>query len=627
MEILVIFCLLGYALHLKTVGIQNSSVAIFLSTALSILALYILGLLNLLQYGSKAIFLGGIALLAFGVVKNRDGAKEFAKQTPVVVFVVLGVLYWLMTKSALFFFWDEFSHWGLFIKEMKFTDKLYDAQCIAAHLGYLPGSSLWQYFVMSFSDFNEHSTFFANFLLIIASTLMVYEKINTKNIHWLALVFVAHLLLITNYGLGMNKIYVDPLVSCIFIGTFMSIILEEWDYKNIYLLFAPLAALLLVKEVGLYFAVALSLFVPFYMMLTKSEGALIEKRIVVAEWKKLLIALVFIIGLVAIKESWSHRQASVGIAPEGQSITGIVKAWTGSSDVLTNEEKNMVRDRFWEVFKWQYVATTAETENYNEFSYQTMPTFKDKARLSTAGMLIVSLLILVVGFVLGGTNEQKKKVAAIGAFMFATTLGYLAILYGSYFVAFGNDALRLPSYTRYVNIALLPLLFVSLSLFLPVMSQGIYGTGLMPNTKEKLKLAADRLAFFAVTVFLLFVFETPYTSGITKSAHTQQVRDALGAATEQLTKKLPPRAKLFIVFPIPQNGSYTTQLRYLLHPLSTTVSGADIMTYPKEKVVEILKQNEYIWVPLDNLVFFGLKQGVYKIGKEPDNNFKFTPIQ
>jgi hypothetical protein len=293
---------------------------------------------------------------------------------------------------------------------------------------------------------------------------------------------------------------------------------------------------------------------------------------------------------------------------------------------LTGEEKNTLKDRFWEVFKWQFVSTTVETENYNEFSYQTMSSFKDKTRLSTAGMLIASATIFGFGFWFGGTNAQKKRVATIAAFVFATTIGYLAILYGSYFVAFGGEALRLPSYTRYANIALLPLLFMSLAVFVPVMSQNIFGSGIEKNTKIKIKLAADRLIFFAVVVFLLFVFDTPYFGGISKSTHTQQLRDAVGVQAEQLTKKIPPRAKLFVVFPIQQNGAFTTQLRYFLHPLDTTVSSVDIMTYPREKILDILSKNEYVWLPLDKQEFFGLGQGAYKITKEKDNNFKFTKI-
>ena len=92
-----------------------------------ILVLYIFGLAcggSLLPGVYVCLAFGGISLLYVGksIVTDRDRVKENCLVPGLLVYFILFAWLWYINRDRLFSSWDEFSHWGLVVKNMDFFD-------------------------------------------------------------------------------------------------------------------------------------------------------------------------------------------------------------------------------------------------------------------------------------------------------------------------------------------------------------------------------------------------------------------------------------------------------------------------------------------------------------------------
>ena len=458
----------GYALFAYLKCKRNISTSIFFSITFILSVLYLMGLFNLLKVGAFLLFYAGCGIFVYLAYKNSLQVFKIIGSVPVVVFTVASVIYWYLFQDAHYFFWDEFSHWGVYVKEMMYTHKLYGAESIAGHLRYPPGSAVWQYFVSVNTEYSEATTYFAHFLLLLGSTLPLYEKISFRQPHWIVLILALQILFFANLGHGFSSIYVDHVVGAVFLGILLCFVSQEYNAKTLAGFVFPLTTLVLIKEIGLFFVVAAVGFMGV-LFLTKYWKAEQSFSKLFREQRYLLLALITLVTLsFLVHSSWNWRQDLLDVPKEAQTISGIVKVWFTGESVLTPETEKVVKQRFWEVFLNQQISKSEISQRYNEFSYNIMSRYTDSLRLSTAGFLFVFLVISFIAFALYNTHQMRIRTVVSAGYVFIITLIYIAIVYFSYLVAFGEDALRIPSYVRYINTALLPLMFCSGVFFLPV---------------------------------------------------------------------------------------------------------------------------------------------------------------
>ena len=100
-------------------------------------------------------------------------------------------LFWWIHKDSKLFFWDEYSHWGMFIKHMFYTDKLYDLGSNEQHLRYLPGTTLIQYLFTRNFEFSEGSVYFAQFMMILVPSITFFDYLkNQKLLNYIFLILI-----------------------------------------------------------------------------------------------------------------------------------------------------------------------------------------------------------------------------------------------------------------------------------------------------------------------------------------------------------------------------------------------------------------------------------------------------
>ncbi len=623
--ILALLPIFGYATIYNIFFKKNVSVSIFFSISSIISILFIFGMFEFLQLGTYLLFYGGILLLLIMSIIYNNKLFESLKSVPFVMFTVISIVYLYLMQDAQFFFWDEYSHWGAFIKYVYNVGAFYDTSCTAAHLNYPPGITLWDYFIVLPTGFKEGSIYFGYFLIIFSSTLMMYEKLRFKDIHWIFLVVVIQITLYASFGHWLSCIYVDHIIGSIFAGLVLAYLSDNFKTKELFLFLFPLITIVLIKDIGLYFGLAfLGLVLLFSIVNTKLDNNKSFIFNIKLHQKMIAILLVLFLAMVIVLKSWSTHQESKGILKEGQTMTGVIKNIFSDNRVLDSKTEEEVKKRFWNVVNYQQLHKEKISLNYNEFSYSIISKYKKELKLSTTGVMIFFILMFILYYSIEKDKNAKIRLAIIYPYILIITLVYLLILFFSFQVAFGNGALRIPSFVRYMNMGVLPMLLIGFSFMLP-----LYTEKYSDNNSKKFLMTAG-------VIIILGYITTPYLKPMYSQLNNgfRQTSDKISLS---ILKNVPAKSKLFVIFPIKNNGSLNNILRYSLIPIHSTISKYDFQNKSSQEMLNIYSKYEYIWfVQLNkkliekNKVFLKGKANnqaysLYKIEKTK-NNIKFIPI-
>ncbi len=620
----------GFAAIFKIYFKKNVSVSIFFSITFIITTLYIFGMLEFLKIGSYLLFYGGIALVIYMGLTFKDKLFLSIKSVPFVLFVFMSTVYLFFMKDAQFFFWDEYSHWGQFIKDMYNFNSFYGVNTHITHSMYPPGISTWDYFIVKNSFFSDGNIYFAYFLLLFSSTLMMYEKLTFKDLHWIVLVFAIQMILYADFGHWFSCIYVDHVIGAMFAGVVLSYLSDNFKSKELLLFVFPLISMVLVKEIGLYFGLS---FLGLVLLHEITKSKLDNKKTLLVNIKQhnktILILFVLFVSTVMALKVWDYRQESLGVQKEHQTISGVVSSLLSNKKVLDGKTEIEVKKRFWKVVNDQQLHKEKVSLNYNEFSYGIMSKFKKSIKLTTTGSMLFFALMFLALFFMIKNKATRTRVTLIYSYILFVTVVYLFILYFSFLVAFGNDALRIPSYVRYMNMGILPMYFIGFALMLPMFAK-------MQQIESK-DNSNKNLFFLALSIAMLLGFITkPYFKPL-YSQLNNSFRTISDKITRPIVKSIAPKSKLFVIFPIRNNGSLNNILKYSLIPLDATISKYDFEKKSFQEMLNIYSKYEYIWfVQLDknlvnkNRVFLKGKANkqaysLYKIEKSK-NNIKILSV-
>jgi hypothetical protein len=618
----VLLPIFGFAAIFNIFLKKNISTSIFFSITAIISVLFVFGIFELLQIGSYLLFYGGIFILLIMSIIYNNKLFISLKSVPSIMFIFISIIYLYLMKDAQFFFWDEYSHWGQFIKDMYYFNSFYGANTNINHLNYPPGASIWDYFIVSNIFFSDGNIYFAYFLILFSSTLMMYERLTFKDIYWILLIFIIQIVIFASFGHWFSSIYVDHIIGAMFAGLILSYLSDNYNKKELFLFIFPLISIVLIKEIGLFFGLSFLGLVLFYRIL---QFKLENNQTILVSIKNNIrlfgILLILFISMILILKVWGARQESIGVQKEHQTISGITKSLFSDNQILDKKTKEEVQKRFWEVVNYQQLHKEKVSLKYNEFSYATMSKFTKNFKFSTTGIMIFFILMFVLLYFSIKNKNKRINISIIYGYMFFVNISYLFILYFSFLVAFGNDALRIPSYVRYINMSTLPMLIIGFSLMLPIY-----------NKKKDYKLFILPL----IVVFILGYITSPYI----KPMYSQQengFRKTADKLSINILKNIPEKSKIFVIFPIKNNGSLNNILKYSLIPLNTTISSFNFEKKSFQEMLKVYVNYKYIWfVQLNKKLVQKnmkiLKQNnkqqvfsLYKIEKS-NNQIKFIPI-
>lgn len=177
---------LGYSFFFRRLFKVEFSHALIFFTSI-ILSIYfiasILYILDPIIYASFALGIGLFLYSLFDFLKQNN-IKNISDLfgVDVIIFITAMTIYFICVKNyPSYYFWDEYSHWGLFLKEINIYHGFRlpeNESAVLAHFNtYVKLVAVFQYSISKILGFKESFNIFANgFLCLIFCSVVFVEK-------------------------------------------------------------------------------------------------------------------------------------------------------------------------------------------------------------------------------------------------------------------------------------------------------------------------------------------------------------------------------------------------------------------------------------------------------------------
>ena len=599
MPLLILIPILGWIGAWVRFSKQSFAQSAIQSFSLILLILYFSALLSVLYWGMVLVISTGILLLLFSKEEYLRIIKKGENELfTLCLFILLPILFWWIHKDSKLFFWDEYSHWGMFIKHMYYTDKLYDLDSNAAHLRYLPGAALIQYLFTRNFEFSEGSVYLAQFIMIIVPLITFFDYLKNQKI--LNYIFLILMLVfgLNALGHGILNLYVDHLLS-IWMAALLIQLLNLEKTNRILILsirLLPCAALILIKDAGAFFVLGI---LGIYYLIEIAEQI---------SWKyffkKIQLLLPTIILLITVIISWNLNREYRAIPSSVYSGPGMFKAIFLGDTPLADEQYQQQVEKYWEILSELPIKKTEEHRNYNEFNYNLIEKFKKIEGLSTVGWLLVFIFISTLSIKF---SENKYKEIIFYILVFCWVFSYFMVLLGSYLYANSSEYwLRFPSSVRFIQSGLLVL-------FIVVFVQ------ITINFSKVAEYSLLNLYVSSLLLSWLFFSETPYLSKSFQLQPMSSLRQQIEAASIDKQNKLEKNDSIWIYSPIQDNGFISVLFKYQFEPNKVVYQNQEI---PDEKFIEQWKSVDYLWFPINQSMQKGVLKKLYE-----DTNATFFKVK
>lgn len=410
-----------------------------MATSFIILAGFFMGIMG--AFHITMLLLGGFGIALLGetlwqTIRNKEKPQQPLWQQPFLLFCGLLVLSLPWLTNFVFIFNDEFSHWGLVLRNMTAQQSLITADSIVNFYSYPPGASIFQYFISLFEGYHEGYFYTAHLILMLAALSAFISPAQEKK-HILAPVITMGIMIgLTTLHYNIFSLYVDVVLALFFGATIVTyLILKDHGYKRIYTAL-PLMVLPLLKPAGMLLVLfALLLMIGFEVrrLFTQKNKAIFT-----------LLIMAFLVCSPLISQSafkYYHTTLSQSEAPHTPEAQ-YQKLYKSYSEGTLSDVQNEVLQSFKTAFFEKRIITSGN---------------------SPFEMMLFILGIALLAFILQKERSFKKEIAIVTIYMAIFSFIYLALLLVLYLTSMGDyEATRLASYKRYTNIFYLPWLLMTL---------------------------------------------------------------------------------------------------------------------------------------------------------------------
>ena len=629
MELLSLIPVVGFALAWQRWQQTTASSGVLHAVSSIVITLFLASLCNLLYPVTLLLMFAGVSLaVAEGYLHVR---RRVALRFPIVMFVGLCAAYWFIQADSSYYFYDEYSHWGVYLKDLLAHDRLWDSDTNALHPQYLPGTALWQYFFAVFSRNIEGASYLAQFAILITPLLVLWERVQWKNAAWSLGILALVIVITSNFGHGFTSLYVDHLLGAWFAGVLLNFLFEykSCSARQIVRYLLPISVLVLFKSPGAFFAtaVACTMSILWFSWIIKKT-----------EWRKQLMSsaafpAAAVVLCIAILSVWQLNRSAHDIMVDETSTEGMSSRLVAGNSVLDGAQQEELTRRYVDVVMHQQISKDEISAQYNAFSYSLMPLYEKRFRLTTASLLGLSLvaLLLLLRFVI--PPEARVSWLVVAGCTWGAAVTYVGLLYLGYrYVSVSEYGLILSSYVRYAHSMLLPVVLMCFAPLLPAFAT---------ENSRQVKVAGNKQIglhsiAFTVALLALFVFERPYLKPLYSAQRPPAIRLQLDPMTRQVRTAI-GESRLWVFFPNDvSNGFIGQMLQYQLSPGRTYVE-EDATTLLGDQIAlkNELGNWEYAWfVPqnpefeeaLERLLGRAVTSRVYRISVSGGNT-KLEPVE
>lgn len=396
------------------------------------IVMFISGILNIMKASSLLILIVGAGYFCYSFVKEKNKKDKlitfFKNPTNIIIIIMFGYITILGYNMHLMDY-DNFSHWGLIVKNMFITNHLPNFENTAILFkGYQPGSACFIYFYGLLSGKGEGTMIIAQNYLIFSYLIPLMTLSKNKNKLINCLIILCFYIFIMTISIKFNSLLVDGLIAVMTIFSLMIINKYEKNLKKAFLYSLPVSVfLLLVKNTGLILALINCLYI--FVLGIKNHRF--------KESCKYIIYTLIVLGVVLLL--W---QQHVKLAYGYMALNS--KHSLDSSNIINSLRKLGIHNML--LFIKMYIK--------HFFSF--------KNNISNIYIVVINLLLVVMSFF----KKEKKEVYKLMAIVDIIYVGYYSVLGAMYILSMPwEEAKIFASYERYmttINIIIIGMIFIYL---------------------------------------------------------------------------------------------------------------------------------------------------------------------
>lgn len=511
--------------------------------------------------------------------KNKEEIKQFKSNflsNGFYAFITIFVLIFIFDYNRHFSMWDEFSHWGVMVKEMIRTDNFYSSKLstLMVHKDYPPIIQLFELFYSTISGgYSEayviRAVHLLEFCLLIPFIESINKNKNKKNVmlKTFLITFIMFLtILFFDQHNVINSIYVDYSMAII-VAYIISIIIFENNLLsnfNLINLGLGISFLLLTKQIALVFYLMILFFYVINCFI---------KRKYLNNYKNILsiIKVIFILLIVplSIWKGWNMYVENLNVEQQFK-----------FSDIKLSKIKGIIYDGEGE--SWQYHAA----HNYIDTIQTGNMTSSKEFKLSYFQCMILTMILIYFVYCYGKELFTKKQCSLLQITLFIGYIGYAFVMLVMYMFSFGDvEGPNLASFDRYMPTYIILCLVLIIMIFTYIHS---YYNNSVKN--------------LIIILAVLILIQTPNEFKKCMPKISGNYNMVYEEHANKIKSKIKENSKVFIVA---QNtfGDYQFYVKYYLgtattnlHYFTLPVDIEDAESYYNENVKEYMNTFDYIYI-------------------------------
>jgi hypothetical protein len=477
----------------------------------------------------------------YKIIYYHDPIKEVFKSAGLIYFVAMIVITFIIARGFMFSSWDEFSHWGLILKDI-FISNGFGNLSGATTFSYPPGVSLFLSFFTHFSNmFLEQNALRGIILLTCSQMAIVFVGIKYND--WkkvLLLSTVLFLLPTIFFSSFYSTIYVDALMGLIF----CNILYFNYLYRKkdlFYAIYMSLQFYLLANAKQIGIGMVIIAFIAILIDFIYSNRTKSLKLFFLNNKNKLMFTLLPLAAGLLTNITW-------GVYIKCQHISEIVKASDLKlSDILSFFEGNML----------EYRNTTVVNFVTNFFSE------KQYGAVFFSYFIITAGLLLVMYYLYKNNKINKQKTFALQLFASLGLFVYSGVILFMYLFVFSEyEAVHIASMDRYIGTYVLGLLALSVFLLINYFIKS-RGSRCLPNFK---------IAFLLILLMCFIPIKDVINDTILSSFtnKTRQQNRIPYYRAEQFSRYLNPKTDRVYIVSQMNNGEDYWKASYAFTPIQTS---------------------------------------------------------
>ena len=432
----IVVCLAG--LYTR-VGGRRFEEVLPLSLFSVVLMLYVARMAGQLLLGRNVVLAVGVGsglVCLYFLIREKRTFLDRVLTPGFAAFVLITLFFWWNSEGRVFMQWDDFSHWGLVVRNMHFFGKLGNvAEATTKFKDYPPATSLMAYFFTSFGSFNETNAIRGLGVMSYGCMLPLLRKVEWKQKQsvWggAFLMVIAFLLPTALHKNTYVGLYVDAFLGVLYFFVVYAIVTYEAGWFRALNVAAGCMMLALTKASGTGLAAMAVVFVLVPLLLTAKDRT--ERKALL--WDGIFGAAGLLIG----KKSWDIYL----------SLSGTERAWSASEISLRG-----ILDLF--VGKAPEYRIITVKKFWQFFLTEPMGGWIVSFPLAVWFLLFVIFAVL---FVYLCRPEDRKRFRAVFAGLIVGFVVYLLFLLVLYLFSYSEyEAMRLASCARYTNTYLIGML-------------------------------------------------------------------------------------------------------------------------------------------------------------------------